>query len=64
MIASIFGNRSYSWLVKDIQNLLVEVGAVKGNDHRILLRKSSLDEHGSKGLRSGKLQHDEDDDWD
>ena len=47
-----------------MKNLLVEVGAVKENDHRVLRRKSSIDEHGSKTLRSSKFRHDEDDDWD
>ena len=48
----------------DVQNLLVEVGAVKENDHRVLRRESSTDDHDSKTLRSGKLKYDEDDDWD
>ncbi|MCJ1331337.1 hypothetical protein MMC10_008027 [Thelotrema lepadinum] len=50
--------------LEDVQNLLVEVGAVKENDHRVLRRESSTDDHDSKTLRSGKLKYDEDDDWD
>jgi hypothetical protein len=48
----------------DMQKLLVQVGAVKENDHRILRRKDP-ESKTSTGLRRGNLRMaDEEDEWD
>ena len=47
-----------------MQNLLVDVGALKGNDHRVLRRKTSMDNIGSRSLGPGELRLNEDDDSD
>jgi len=50
--------------LEDLQRFLVDLGAVKDNDHRLLRQRDG--DQNSKKLRSGKIStsEDEDDDWD
>lgn len=50
----------------DIEKILVDIGAVKPNDHRILRHKRTEKESPTTGIRKGTLADnaDDDDDWD
>ena len=49
----------------DIEKILVDVGAVKPNDHRVLRNRRAKDESPITGMRKGTLADDaDDDDWD
>ena len=47
----------------DLQQLLVAVGAIDVNDHRIL-QSGSSEKHEWKNSRQAKPQDEDDDDWD
>ena len=49
--------------VADLASLLVEVGAVKPNDHRLNLLRTSKNED-PRGIRNGTQITEDDDDWD
>ena len=52
-------------IFEDMQSVLVEVGAIKEKDFRILQKKPSHDETKGNGrLRDCKLRAEDDDDWD
>lgn len=58
--------RGQQTTLEDLQNLLVSVGAVKQNDHRVL-RKDRDDGEPQSSIRSGhnaSAADDDDDDWD
>lgn len=49
----------------DLEALLVEVGAVQVNDHRIVATRREAEQYKSGNIRSGAMALDEDDDdWD
>ena len=52
----------------DLQGVLIDVGAVKANDHRVQRPKQSEDEHIECKLRRGNKTNtstsDDSDDWD
>ena len=48
----------------DFQRLLVEVGAIKENDMRVLHRESSEEGLTARNLRQGNINSNDDDDWD
>lgn len=48
----------------DIQRVLIGVGAVKENDHRVLHRRSSDEGRQPTTLQQERSNQDDDDDWD
>lgn len=50
--------------IADLVSLLVEVGAVKPNDHRINVLRKSKNEGPRNGIRNGTQLTEDDDDWD
>ncbi|MCJ1456470.1 hypothetical protein MMC28_006831 [Mycoblastus sanguinarius] len=54
--------------IKDLQNLLVGVGALKANDHRVVSAAQNDEDQPCSSIRSSKINgaatEDDDDDWD
>lgn len=51
----------------DIERVLVEVGAIQSNDHRLIRRNHDKDQSNTSKIRNGVLADnnlDDDDDWD
>ncbi|KAK0510300.1 hypothetical protein JMJ35_007694 [Cladonia borealis] len=50
--------------VKDLQDLLIGVGAIKANDHRVVSSAQNDREEAYSSIRSGATKDNDNDDWD